>query len=100
MNPFSVQKGEFGLSSFIQYECNIQNVSLKKNIKKIAFAFSISVSPNILDTRHFSAITFTDMHQDRTKQKAVQGCTLALEICFLSLDNTYGSYGRDRHVLA
>ena len=72
MNPFSVQKGEFGLSSFIQYECNIQNVSLKKNIKKIAFAFSISVSPNILDTRHFSAltITFTDMHKDRTKQKA------------------------------
>ena len=52
--------------------CNIQNVSLKKNIKKIAFAFSISVSPNILDTRHFSAITitFTDMHKDRTKQKA------------------------------
>ena len=51
----------------------MRNVSLKNNIKKIAFAFSISVSPNILDTRHFSAITFTDMHQDRTKQKAVQG---------------------------
>ena len=60
------------MNSVIVCMSAILNVSLKNNIKKIAFAFSISVSPNILDTRHFSAltITFTDMHKDRTKQKA------------------------------